>query len=333
MIRFIKALNKEAFSIVTRLFPEVIKKHFEELYKYSRIKVNKETFLGFFLILSIIISLAVAAGLKLIFEANQYLVFFISFVVLQVTVYFTFSLKADANGKFVENILPDALHLMSSNLRAGLTVDKALLLSARPEFGIFSDEIKNIGKKLSLGEDINKSLLGISENIKSDVLNKTILLIVSGLRSGGELVELLDQISRNLRQKIFLDEKIKSNILMYVIFIFAAISFGAPILFGFSSFLVNVLEKNLALVEIPKGTAFPISFGGITVSSSFIVNFSIISLITTSILGSLVLGLISKGNEKAGFRYMPFLIAMTMIVFFLSRFFVKTMLSGLFGLD
>ena len=333
MISTIRLVNKRMFKIVTRLFPVIVKRHIAELVRYSRIKVDEETFLGFFLILSLTISFAMALGLKLIFGYSQYLVFFISFIVLQVAAYFTFSLKADANGKLVENILPDALRLMSSNLRAGLTVDRALLLSARPEFGILSDEIKNVGKKLSLGENIEKALMEISENIRSERLSKTILIIVSGLRSGGELVDLLDQISSNLRQKIFLDERIKSNILMYVIFIFAAISFGAPILFGFSSFLVNILEKNLELIEIPEGTAFPISFAGVTVPSSFIIKFSIISLITTSILGSLVLGLISKGSEKAGFRYMPFLIAITLTVFFLSRLFVKVMLGGLFGLE
>ena len=111
--------------------------------------------------------------------------FIILFISLQLGFYFTISLKAEANGKFVESILPDALHLMSSNLRAGLSIDKALLFSARPEFGILCEEITSVGKKLVLGEDIAKALNEMTNKIKSNQLNKTISLIVSGLRSGG----------------------------------------------------------------------------------------------------------------------------------------------------
>jgi len=320
------------FETITRIFPKIITEHYNKLFIYSRVKVNKESFLGFFLVVSFAISLIISISLKILFNVNFLFAFVIAFIVLQLISYFSFLLKADANAKFVENLLPDVLHLMSSNLRAGLTIDKALLLSSRPEFGILSEEINNVGKKLALGEDIGNALMDMGKNIKSEQLNKTLMLISTGLRSGGELVDLLDHVSRNLRQKMFLDEKIKTNILMYVIFIFAAISVGAPVLFGFSSFLVNVIEKNLASVDLPDTTFIPISFSKINIQSSFIINFSIISLITTSILGSLVLGLINNGHEKAGVKYIPILITVTILIFFLSRFLVSSLLGGLFGL-
>ena len=212
-------------------------------------------------------------------------------------------------------------------------MDKALILSSRPEFGILGEEINSVGKKLALGEDVGKALTEMGNNIKSEQLRKTLQIIVSGLRSGGELVELLDQISKNLRQKTLLDEKIRTNILMYVIFIFVAISFGAPVLFGFSSFLINVLEKNIALIELPPETTFiPISFSKVAVSSEFVKNFSITTLLTTAILGSLVLGLIGKGNEKFGVKYIPMLVILTISVFYLSRFLASSILGSLFGL-
>ena len=317
---------------IDRIYPKSVKENYKRLFIHSRINVNKETFLSFFLILSLLGAVIVSFLLRRLFETGFFLVFLILFIVLQFGFYFTLSLKADANGRFVESILPDALHLMTSNLRAGLTIDKALLLSARPEFGIFSEEMNGVGKKLTLGEDIGKALIEMTDKIRSDQFSKTISLIVSGLKSGGELASLLDHVSRNLRQKMLLEEKMRTNILMYYIFIFAAISFGAPILFGFSSFLINVIEKNLALVEIPKTSFIPISFSSKVIPSAFVLNFSIISLITTSTLGSLILGLMKKGNERAGVKYIPLLIFMSLSVFFLARYLVKVLLGGLFGL-
>ena len=221
---------------------------------------------------------------------------------------------------------------MSSNLRAGFTVDRALLLSAREEFGLFKDEINTVGKEITMGKDLIISLLNMTERIKSRKLKKTIMLITSGLKSGGELASLLDQAAENLRGQELVEQKVRSNVLMYVIFIFFAIGFGSPILFGLSSFLVQTLTKNLANITLPKTalTAMPLSVTQIGIPVEFVIVFALISLATTSILGSLVIGLISKGNQKAGVKFIPLLLVMTIGLFFLVRFIISRMLGSLF---
>ena len=195
-----------------------------------------------------------------------------------------------------------------------------------------SDELNTVGKKLALGGDIVASLVEFSNHIKSEKLKKTIMLIVSGLQSGGELTELLDQVVFNLRHEKFVDEKIRANVLMYAVFIFIAIGLGAPLLFGLSSFLVSVLQENLATIDIPQNTPLPITFSEVHISPNFIVFFSVISLITSSLLGSLILGLITKGYEKRGIKFIPILLLLSLSIFFLSRYFIKTLLSNVFGL-
>ena len=318
---------------IIRLIPKKIRNHLNQVLDYARIKINKDKFLGVLLIVILFASLSISLFSFIIFHTNSLTIFFLSLIILTISMYFILSLKGDATAKFVENVLPDALQLMSSNLRAGLTTDRALLLSARPEFGVLSEEINNVGKKIALGEDISDAMIEVTKKFKSDKLKKTFYLIVVGLRSGGELTDLLGQTSVNLRQERFLDEKIRTNVLMYVIFIFAAIGFGAPVLFGLSSFLIGILEKNLSLVELPQSAALPITFSQNMVSSSFILTFSIVSLITTSILGSLVLGLISKGKEKYGIKFIPILLILTLSIFFLTRFLIGSLFGGLFGIE
>ena len=320
------------YSLITKIYPRKIREHYVELFQYSKIKVDKEKFLGFFFLISFLFSVAFSFFISFLFSFNFFLTLILMFIIIQLLLYFGLSLKADYNGRFVENVLPDALQLMTSNLRAGLTTDRAFLLSARPEFGTLSDEINEVGKKITLGKDLGDALLELASHFKSDILKKTMLLITSGLKSGGELTELLDQTAGNLRQERFLEDKIKTNVLMYVIFIFAAIAIGAPILFGLSSFLVEVLQSNLAQIEVPKTTALPISFSKVSISSTFVITFAIISLVTGSILGSLVLGLINKGKEKAGLKFVPVLIFLTLLMFFMTRFILKLFIGGLFGL-
>ena len=101
-----------------------------------------------------------------------------------------------------------------------------------------------------------------------------------------------------------------------------------------SSFLVEVLTEKIA-IEIPQEsltqTSLPMSFSKPNITTQFTIVYTIISLITSSILSSLVLGLISKGKESAGMKYIPILIILTLTIFFITRLIIKNLLGGLFG--
>lgn len=321
------------YRTLSKIYPKKIRKNYTDLLVYSSIKVNADRFMGFILAFDFLLSLAIAFYLAPLFHIPLLIFFAALFFIFQFIIYFWLLLKADAKARFVESILPDVLQLMASNLRAGLTTDRALLLSARPEFGPFQDEINKIGKEITMGKDIGRALLDMTKHIKSEKLAKIMLLIVSGLKSGGQLSALLEQTARNLRQERLVDSKIRASVMMYVIFIFVAVCFGAPMLFGLSSFLVEILTESLGAIQLPEDTAtnLPIMFKDITITPNFVITFAVVFLITSSVLGSFILGLISKGKERDGIKFMPILIAGSLAVFFLSRFAIKNMLGGLFG--
>lgn len=322
------------YRYLAKFYPEKLRGAYGNLLLYSGIKVNADKFIGFIAVFDFLLALAMSFYLSLFFEILFFISFIGVFLLVQILVYFVLLLRADAKAKFVESVLPDVLQLMASNLRAGLTTDKALLLSARPEFGPFQDEINQVGNEITMGKSISESLVDMSKKIRSERLSKTMALIVSGLKSGGELAALLEQTARNLRQERLVDSRIRANVMMYVIFIFVAVCFGAPLLFGLSSFLVEVLTKNLSAIELPETSvtgAMPISFTSTSITPNFVIMFSVIFLITSSVLGSLILGLISKGREREGIKFMPVLIGLSLAMFFLIRYGIKNMLGGLFG--
>lgn len=323
------------YRFLANFYPKNIRKNYRTLLMYSHVKINAERFMGFMLFSGVGLSLASTFFIAGFVNIPFWLLLPILFLIIEFLVYLTLVLRADKKARFVENILPDALQLMASNLRAGFTMDRALLLSARPEFGPLADEINQVGKEITLGKDIADSLLNMADRIKSERLKKTMMLVVSGLKSGGQLASLLEQTSRNLRQQTFVDERIRANVMMYVIFVFAAVGIGSPVLFGLSSFLIEVLSENLASVQLPDAatmSSMPLSFTQISISLSFIIQFTLIALVVNSILGSLILGLISKGKEKLGISYIPILVGLSVGMFFAVRFVIKNMLGSLFGI-
>ncbi len=240
-----------------------------------------------------------------------------SFIALFVYSIMTVKLKEYQNIKKMENAFPDFLQLVASNLRAGMTTDLALLTSARKEFDPLDKEIGKLGKELMTGRDIESALVGLGNRINSVKIKRTISLIVSGIRSGGNIAILLEETASNTREREFIQKRAASNVLMYIIFIFAAITIGAPGLFGLSTVLVEVLSSILGNIpEVQAGVNLPFTLTKIDLPNGFVLYFSLIFLTAISIIGSLVLGLVMKGEEKEGVRYMVPVVAASVSIFF-----------------
>ncbi|MFH1290238.1 MAG: type II secretion system F family protein [Nanoarchaeota archaeon] len=225
--------------------------------------------------------------------------------------------------KKMEQAFPDFISLMASNLRAGMTIDRSLILSARKEFDPLDKEIMQVGKDILTAREITEALHDMGERINSEEIKKTLQLLISGIRSGGNLSVLLEQTAKNMRERIFVKKRAASNVLMYVIFIFFAVSIGAPLLFGLSSVLVEIMSNLFSGIAVGDANVnLPFTLTEINVSTTFILYFSIVFIITSAVLASLILGLVSKGQEREGLRYTIVLIVLALTVFFVSRWFL-----------
>lgn len=253
------------------------------------------------------------------------------FALVLITISLRNNLKKSAEVGKMENAFPDFLQLMSSNLRAGITIDRSLLLSSRKEFAPLDKEILKLGKDILTGKKMEDSLLSMAKRIHSEKISKSISLIISGIKSGGNIAILLDETSRNMKERSFVEKKAASNVLMYVIFIFFATSMGAPILFALSSVLVKILSSVLSgLPDIETDVSLPFTLKSLSVSTEFITYFSLFFLIVTNILGALILGLVMKGEEKAGVKFILPLVGISVLVFFIIRLVLLSYFSNLF---
>ncbi|MEN9626749.1 MAG: hypothetical protein RL557_1077 [archaeon] len=281
-------------------------------------------------VISVVIALALFMFYRSVLTAGIGLV--VAFIVYKILINIRVYFAVTARIKRIEEVFPDFLQLMSSNLRAGMTIDRAILFSSRPEFSPLDEEILKTGKDITLGKSMERALLDMARRINSAKINKIALLINSGIRSGGDLAALLDETARGIRDRAILEKKAASNVLMYVIFIFLAISIFAPALFSLSNILVGILTEIFSsLPDIPQANVnLPFNLSKINVSTTFIFYFSIIFIITIDILASLILGLVSKGEEKQGLTFLPILIVVSVGVFFLVKLVVGNFVGSLF---
>jgi len=261
-------------------------------------------------------------------------VFFVSLVLFFVFFHVKRSLDRAAKVKKMEAVFPDFLQLVAGNLRAGITVDKAILISARREFDLLGKEIIIVGKDITTGKATEVALSDMARRIGSEKIKKTIMLINSGLRSGGNLAILLERTASNMRERGYVEKRAASNVLMYEIFIFVAVAIGAPALFALSTILVQAMGGMMSSAPELEATIanlnVPVSFSKISISLNFIIYYSLAFIVVIGFLSSLIIGLVSKGDEKYGLKYLIPILLIGISVFLLIRYFLSGFVSGLF---
>ena len=326
---------------MTRIYSEKEKKGFKgfvrSLLKAANFKISPEKFIIMTLLYGLAISSAVFVIMLLLLKFNYFastLAYFISFAIVNGTAYAWVSLVADSRSRSIVQSLPDALHYISTQVRAGMTVDKAILLAAKPEFGPLQEELVKVSNDVLSGEPLDDALLSSADRVKSPLYAKTIDLLVSGIRSGGQLAKILDHTANDIQNQLLLQKEIAANVGMQANFIFFAATLGAPMLLGLSSFISQILASKLSN---PAGLAalessqvqIPFNVGGSPIPSDFIYYFALTSIIVTNFFAALVIGTIKFGKEKQGIKYIPALIIMALVLFFTIRYFMAQTFSEL----
>ncbi len=313
------------------LYPKTYLKWLEKNLVYAGIEAKTKYFITLSLLYSVSISVLVFPVVMLLGYEFAYLIAAICFIAVFTIFNLSVVLIGDRRGNFAESVLPDALQLMSANIRSGLTPDKALLFAARPEFGILEREIKFAASKAVAGEPLENALSELGDKIKSKIISRTFVLIVEGIKKGGEIASLLEQTADDIRDMKLLKKEVAAQVTMYVIFIFVVIGFASPLLFAFSSHLVETMSSIGSKLDVGSVTSFatmgPLKLGTVKVSSDFLRNYSVMTLTMSAFFGSLILGLLQEGKEKAGVKYIPVILTLDLTIYFV----VKMLLASLIG--
>lgn len=315
-----------------KIYPKSLREKYIRNIENSGLKVRPEKYHNKIILISLIITIIFTAFfyfLKISLLYSLLVLFGVNFFF-----YIKTSLKATSRVRKMEEVFPDVISLMASNLRSGITIDRSFLLSARPEFAPLDEEILRTGRDITTGKDIVVALKNMGQRIDSEKINKIISLIVSGIKAGGNISDLLEQTSSNMREKEFLEKRTSSSILMYLIFILFTIVIGAPVLFSLSSVLIQIIIQLSSTIPDMSTTRMdlPLTFNNIGLSTQFIIYFSVIFLIITDFISSMVIGLVNKGESKEGLRYFLPILVFSLSMFFLFRIVLLKFLSGMFSL-
>lgn len=109
----------------------------------------------------------------------------------------------------IDQQLPDTLALISNTLKSGYSFLQAVDAATRELPPPISLEFQQILKEISLGVNTEKALESLSKRVQSQDLELIIMSVLIQRQIGGNLSEILDNISETIRSRIKIKGEIK----------------------------------------------------------------------------------------------------------------------------
>jgi len=262
------------------------------------------------------------------------LIFVAVYLLSALVVFFYQDLKMHQYVKQIEEVLPDFLQLASANISAGMTIDRALWYAIRPKFGILAEEMENVAKATIAGEDLEIALVKLGRKYDSRILKETINLIVEGIQSGGEMGDLMNKLSTNIKDTQLMRKEISASVTTYAIFIGVATVLAAPILFALSTQLLAIIQKIFSSINIDNSVGaasmFSFNFSGESIRMKDFRLFAIIVLTISSFFSAAIISVIKKGSVKDGLKTIPLFLIVSIILYYAASAMFAALLGGMF---
>jgi len=191
-------------------------------------------------------------------------------------------------------------------VRSGTPISKAIMNLRTRNYGSLTPHVKKLANQLSIGITLTAALQNFAKDTKSRVISRAVSLISEAERAGGKIETILDSVAGSVNQIEQLRKERKAAISNLV-------TQGYLIFFVFIIIMLVLEFKILPLVSDLGGSE------GLAISVSNVnpEQFSMplfVMLLVQSFFAGLVIGKISEGSIKNGFKHSFILLALTLLV-------------------
>ncbi|MFH0870550.1 MAG: type II secretion system F family protein [archaeon] len=255
---------------------------------------------------------------------------FLLFALMWAGYLFYIDMRVYQRTKAVELVFPDFLQLASSNISAGMPIDRSLWYAVRPNFGVLAKEIEIVAKNTMAGDDLADALRGFARKYDSKVIMRSVNLILEGLAAGGEMADLLSKIALDIEENRILKKEMAASVTTYVIFITFATIIAAPVLFALSTQLLSIIKDitaNMGSSMQGSSSMFKFSFSPDSIKLSDFKIFSYVMLSVSSFSSACIVSVIQKGKVKDGLSKIPGFIIVAILTYIIA----SVLLGGLMG--
>jgi flagellar protein FlaJ len=210
----------------------------------------------------------------------------------------------------VDRNIPEFLRELSEAGRTGVTLTRALDLASKRRYGPLSSELERVVAKISWGGNFEDALRDFGRRVDTKLAKRTTILLSEISRSGGEIRDVLDIVSKHIRELQTIEEERMSQLRMYV-----AIVYIAFFIFLFIDYIL--VQTFFAKIESLKeavsesGGLFLMREMSLATIKRSMFHMSVVQ----GLFGGLVAGKMGEAAIGAGLKHSLIMIAIAFVVF------------------
>ena len=215
----------------------------------------------------------------------------------------------------IDKNIPRLLREIAESGKTGLTLVRAIEVSADRDYGPLTPELKQMVAQISWGGSLEEALKTFAKRARTKLAKRTADLVSEVARSGGDTQEIMEQLNKHIGELQSIDRERYAQMRPYAAVIY--IAFGVFLFTDVMlvrSFFTQIIQLQNSVLTTSGGSSTV--FGGIaSVNIALLKKILFHAVIIQAIIGGLVAGKMSEARLGAGLKHILVLMVMAFIVF------------------
>ena len=215
----------------------------------------------------------------------------------------------------IDKNIPKLLREIAESGKTGLTLIRAVEVSADRDYGPLTPELKHLIAQISWGTSLEEALRSFAKRARTKLAQRTADLIAEVARSGGDTQEIMDQLNKHIGELQSIDRERYAQMRPYAVVVY--IAFGVFLftdIMLIQSFFGQIIQLQSKVMETAGGTGS--IFGGISsVDVNFLKKVMYHAVVVQAVIGGLAAGKMSESKLGAGLKHVLILLVIGFLAF------------------
>ena len=194
------------------------------------------------------------------------------------------------------------LYKLSELMRGGIDPVKGFINLSKTNLGAISSHAQDAASSMVLGNSFDESMHKMSGSMGSRLVSRYIDVVVQAAYTGGNVADLLFRTSEDMRSVISIQKEKEDNLKQYIVIFYLAQ--------GIIVMLTYILSTSL--LPLIQGVGMEM-LGGAGLSDIDFERGFFHMIILNALFGGLIIGQITEGEIKHGFKHSAILIALSYV--------------------
>jgi flagellar protein FlaJ len=216
----------------------------------------------------------------------------------------------------IDKNIPRLLREIAESGRTGLTLTRAIEVSADRDYGPLTAELKRVLAQISWGSTLEEAMRTFATRARTKLAQRVATLITEVARSGGDTREIMEQVNRHIGELQSIDRERYAQMRPYAVVVYVA--FGVFLftdIMLIRTFFTQIQQLQSQVLQSSGGGGV---FGGAGTADINLLKMILFhATIIEGIFGGIIAGKMSEAKMGAGLKHTVMLLLITFLAFYI----------------